>query len=67
MKRWWRLIQQASRRVKRTAEDQALMLALQNQVETEHSRAARAGSSSSINSTIEELRETATHRSLQGT
>ena len=33
------LIQQGSQRVKRTAEDQALIRALQNQVEAEHSRA----------------------------
>ena len=36
--RHW-LIQQASRCIKRTAEDQSLNLALQNQVEAEHRRA----------------------------
>jgi len=34
-----RLMQQAGRRSKRNAEDQALILALQNQVDAEHNRA----------------------------
>ena len=34
-----RVIQQASRRVKRSVEDQALILALQNQLDREHDKA----------------------------